>query len=282
VGRDRRDGRSWRDVAGHLAIVLGVAFVVGGWWWARNLLVHGTFMPSGYEPVLEPGASRPATWTWLQAFVDRVDRSFWGELGSLEAEIPWWVAWLASALLVVVIAGALRATRTARLPLAVALLPLATAPLLLLVITWRGVAVDGRFPGLQGRYLFVGVIGVVVAVAALLDRLGATPRRRAGWMLAASVVGLHAVTAHAALQWFYGGPALGLGDQLRGLLAWSPVGNMATMLVLAAGAGGVVVCAAVAQRAASAECQRHADPMISSRSLDGSQPSVLRTSELSE
>jgi hypothetical protein len=280
--RDRRDGRSWLDVAGHLAVVLGLAFVVGGWWWARNLVIHGTLLPSDYEPALEPGASRPPTWTWLQAFVDRVDRSFWGELGSLEAEIPWWAAWAATALLVVVIAAALRTRRAAHLPLAVALVPLAAALLLLLALTWRGVAVDGRFPGLQGRYLYVGVIGVVVAVAALLDGLSGETRRRAGWVLAGAVVGLHAVTVHTALQWFYGGPALGLGDQLRGLLAWSPVGNVATVLILIAGATGVIACAAVAQRAASSECQRQADPMISSRPLDGSQPSVLRTSELSE
>jgi hypothetical protein len=254
---------------------------VGGWWWLRNLVVHGTLLPSDYEPVVATGAERPTTWTWLQAFVDRVDRSFWGELGSLETEIPWWAAWAATLALALVIVAAWR-QRHVRLQVAVALAPAATSLVMLLIVSWRELAVDGRFPGLQGRYLFVGVLGVVVSVAAAADGLTAPARRRAGWVLAAAIVLLHGVTVHAALQWFYGGPALALTDQVRGLLAWAPFGTVATTSVLAAGVGGVVVCAAVAQRAATAECHRHAVAMISSRPLEGSQPIVARTSELSE
>jgi hypothetical protein len=285
----RRAGEPWRDVAEQVGLVGGVAFLVGGWWWLRNLVVHGTFLPSDYDPVLEPGAGPPPTFTWLRAFVDRVDRSFWGELGSLETEIPWWVAWPATVLVGVVVFAALQRPDVRRLVL-VALAPMATALVLLLGMTWRGIAVDGRVPGLQGRYLFVGIVGLVVAVAATLDGLDARWLRRAGWLLGGTILALHAAAVHAALQWFYGGPTLGLADQLRGLLAWSPAGNAATVAVLAAGAIGVVACAVVAvtacagaaQRAASAECQFHAEPMISSRPRDGSQPRVVRTSELSE
>lgn len=273
AARAGRDGAPARDVGQQLATMLGIAFVTGGWWWLRNLVVHGTVWPSDYEPATEPGVGTPETWTWLRAFIDRVDRSFWGELGSLETEIPWWAAWAATAVLVAVIVGALR-RRPVRLQVAVAVLPMAVSLGVLLAVTWRGTAVDGRFPGLQGRYLFVGVLGVVVAVAAVVDGLTVRQRQVAGWTVAVSIVALHALAIHAALQWFYGGPALGLGAQLDGLLAWSAAGEVTTVGVLAAGVLGVFACAAVAQRAASAAGQPHALEMISSRPPVDSRPTT--------
>jgi hypothetical protein len=257
VARGRRDGAPMRAVRRQVAAMLAVAFAAGGWWWLRNLVVHGTPLPSSHDQMIEPGVRSPDAWTWLRAFVDRVDRSYWGELGSLEVEIPWWVAWFATAAVLAVVVAALRRPG-ARLQVAVGLLPMAVALVGLLAVTWRAPAVDGRFPGLQGRYLFVGVLGVVVAVAAAVDGMTARQRSRAGWALAGSILVMHAVTVRAALEWFYGGPALGLDAQLEGLLAWSPAAKLVTGGVLLALGLGVLGAAATAQWAASAERQRQA------------------------
>jgi hypothetical protein len=84
----RRDGRSWTAglVPGFLSLV--VAFVVGGWWWLRNLLLYGTVQPVGWPPsyrdVLRARAARPrragAVRRLRRGAYSRLSERFWGGL----------------------------------------------------------------------------------------------------------------------------------------------------------------------------------------------------------
>ena len=39
----------WRPTLVRLFAVWGLAFVIGGWWWAVNILRYGTVQPSGFQ-----------------------------------------------------------------------------------------------------------------------------------------------------------------------------------------------------------------------------------------
>ncbi len=129
----RRSTRSW--TAGLLPgfLSLALAFVVGGWWWLRNLLLYGTVQPSGWPPSyrqvlrLEPRApGEPAPLgEFLAGSYSRLSERFWGglEINYIGPDsFPHWLTnVLVVAALVAVVAAVAGAGRS-RLPLVVAVL----------------------------------------------------------------------------------------------------------------------------------------------------------------
>ncbi|WP_341358829.1 DUF2142 domain-containing protein [Georgenia sp. M64] len=199
-----RTGRRWLSAFAALA----VAFVVGGWWWARNLLVHGTLQPSGMPtPRMDWGDQTPTAVEFVPEAFERLNRSIWGNFGWLEVPLPFWLEMTLGILLVVLVVAAVVVPSPERRPMAVLLvLPVGT----LAVVMAGSVAhysSTGLFGGLQGRYLFSGLAAMLTAVAWSLTR--GTRRiapRFVRWLPLASVVTALALAAFSvvwAFQAFY-------------------------------------------------------------------------------
>lgn len=199
-----------------------VALVVGGWWWIANLVVHGRLLPAielipraaeGFEPEL--GA-------WFERFWYAINLRYWGAFGWLHVTIESWQATVATLAVLVLVVAAFLTGRRRRWALLVALAP--TALILVIVIqgTWSAYASTAHFPGMQGRYLFSGVVGLGVVVAA---GFAGILRRQVAWGSVLVWIGgslLHAASLWRILDQFWGPPASSATEEVRALVAFSP------------------------------------------------------------
>jgi small subunit ribosomal protein S36 len=205
-------------------VALGVALAAGGWWWLRNLVVHGTLQPEDPRYAREAAEAAPAFAEWWGWFTMFMVRRFWGWFGWFEVALPAWIPWTATVLLVagVVLAFALRGAEPPSRPAqAVLLLPLLGILAVVAVGGWAKFAHSGVPDGLQGRYLFPGLVAFsLVASVGYARALG----RHARWLAPAVLVlaGLLQLEGTwISLLRFWG---VGHGEltSLRALLAWAP------------------------------------------------------------
>jgi hypothetical protein len=242
--RARSGGRQHgRPVLVAATTALGTAALLGGPWYVRNLLRFGTLQPSGARFAPVPEGFAPNVGDWLVALGPRIVQRFWGEFGLLQAPMPPVVVvacaiGLAGA---VALAFARRPDgspdRWSRADLALLLSPLAGTALITAYGSWGYYVESATFPGMQGRYLFPGLVGLAV-VAALGVR--AVPAAGLAVALAVQAVGLH-----TALRFFWGEPGGGLGASVAGALAWAPLPAVVTVAAVAGafGVGAVLVVA---------------------------------------
>ena len=264
----RRSGRSWTAglLPGFLSLV--VAFVVGGWWWLRNLLLYGTVQPSGWPPSyrdvlrLEPRApGEPAPLgDFLAGSYSRLSERFWGGLeinyvgpDSFPHELT---NALAVAALVAVVAAVAGAGRS-RLPLLVAVLvPFASTVAILGYGIWTGYSYSLDFPGAQGRYLFGSVPSLSVAVALGLVVLArrasrAVPVAAVLLALGMQAAGLYSVVSRNWLPAYDGrGRVARYREALDGVVDYAPWPSPVTLAVLALTALAAVAVLVLALRLA--------------------------------
>ncbi|TDE96109.1 DUF2142 domain-containing protein [Occultella glacieicola] len=215
-------------------VALAVAFVVGGWWWLRNLLVHHTLQPSGM-PLFAPdwGDDTPTLGEFLPEALGRSSTSFWGNFGWLEVPLPQ-PLWLTLTVMcfAAVALGVIVSRR--RLRLAVLLiLPLGT-----LAVVFGGAfasyQINGLFGQLQGRYLFSSIAVLAAAtwlgIDAIARRLG---RRWAHWLPLVASVASVALAAVGLITFFQACYQLPTESVIVGLNRWA--------LWSIAGRAGVVV-----------------------------------------
>lgn len=241
-----------RALVGRLALGLGVAFLLGGWWYVQNLLRYGTLQPSGTSF----GDARVPDWGfYLSNAPSGLLTSYFWSPGTLENPLPLpWALLGLGALLVPATVGVVVLRRRG-----VVLALLAPLVLTLAIITFGSVtafADGGVIRGMQGRYLYVGIVGLAALVA-----VGLPQARRFRWMLvptAAVVVVVHVVAlSDVRLIFSEAGPD---GANLAGVPGWLTV----TALLLAAGAL-VAACAVEALRAGPVEpVRRHPTRMVAS------------------
>ncbi|WP_193127586.1 ArnT family glycosyltransferase [Gulosibacter sediminis] len=147
-----------------LAVPAVIAVALGGWWWVRNYLVLGTVQPSraGQREHLTEALPGYDFGFFVSNFFERLNNTFWAR-GALPEEIPQIAA--VGVIIALVVALWLRRTRV---PL------LVTA--LYLVITMSTIFVNAHAiyfdlgdpdRGVQGRYLFSGLITLAIAVGAV-------------------------------------------------------------------------------------------------------------------
>lgn len=164
----RRLGLSWRVVVARLAVLWGLALAVGGWWWVLNYVRYGRLQPSGYTAkqmaALVVDAPRRSVWGFAEVFGDKFAHTFWGTFGQLELPLPLWLVVVAStALLAAVIVSVVR--RPVRVPVLTLLAFSAIMLVALFVTTYQSHLANGQFGGIQGRYLYGGLVAVLAAVA---------------------------------------------------------------------------------------------------------------------
>lgn len=216
--------RPWVPViSGYLA----VAFITGGWWWVVNLVRYASISPSvEYATRLqEAGAGVDRNLSgWLAVWLPQMSERFWGSFGWVEVPLP--VAWTTLATAVVV-AGVAAAVIGRRRPLpgrvmVVLLLPTVLLGAFVFVAGLRLYQLSAVPAMVQGRYLFGGLVGLSVLVAAGLSRLMG---RRAALLPALLLLAAAAMQVRAVatlLDAFWGEEGSGVVESLAAAGAWSP------------------------------------------------------------
>lgn len=223
-------------------IAAGV-MAVGAAWWVRNLVVHGAVQPDGVGDVwikIIEGPERPgATVTdfvpkFFPLFTDR----FWGGFGLIDD--PKLAQWITTGWMLLLVAGLVAGVaygiggRWGRAAAAFFVLP---ALLVLAVILYGALSAylyNFRLPGVQGRYLYPMLPGVVAVAALGWCRLAR--RWQAALPLAVLTAGLLTQAGAWKLlldRWWAPRPSLGseksqLREALGGVSRWSPWPSVVT------------------------------------------------------
>jgi small subunit ribosomal protein S36 len=227
---DETDRSSWSERLRSLAVPLGLAGAVtalgAGWWYLGVRSRTGTFAPSiedrrlttdlqppGFEPVLSEFATE---------FASKLNQRFWGSFGWYTVRFPSWLALACTVAVATTVIAALLPARdeggASRLQRLVLLAPMAALGVLVAARAWSLHVTTGGFPFIQGRYLFAGIVGLVVLAASGLRRW--TGR----WAIAIALAAAAAIqleSVRRCLAAWWGGPGLGPRGQLRALAAWS-------------------------------------------------------------
>jgi small subunit ribosomal protein S36 len=219
--------RSTRPV-GAPALLATALTALGGWWYVRNLVLHGQVQPNGYRGgrlPYDPSPGEPVA-GWAAEYVDAMLFRFWSSLGVPEP--PALDERLSQSLTAGLLALALLAVAVARgrrLRVLLALLPLAGLLALVTTGSYLNHAEYGRMVGVQGRYLYPGLAGLCAAVALALARLSGPLRRAVPLALLAGAGVLQALAARAVLEtwWTPAADPGALGAGLRTLAVWSPL-----------------------------------------------------------
>jgi 4-amino-4-deoxy-L-arabinose transferase-like glycosyltransferase len=177
----------WPQLLVRLGAVWGVAFAVGGWWWALNWVRYGTVQPSGwnaeYAADLVVEGPRDSVVEFAVPFAARVATSFWGKFGWLELALP---APLVLALTVLLLGCVLLAFRRQEAGHRGSLIVLLSVSALMLVLLFQQLYAthlsNGQYGGMQGRYLFGGLVGLLAAAAIGIGTLVRPGGRAERWL----------------------------------------------------------------------------------------------------
>ena len=237
-------GRRLRTLVSPLAAAGGSVLVLAGWWFVGVRLRTGKFAPTveseRLTSALAPPGFAPDVGDFFGEFVRNVNNRFWGSFGWYTIRFPSWLATLCTLLVVVLVIVALVAKRdpsgSSRLQRASLLVPVVMLGGFVFVRAWGLYERSSKFQFLQGRYLFAGLVGLLVVVAIGLTRVAG---RFAPAVAAAFAVALQVEALRRALAGWWGGPGLGPRGQLRAMVAWSAwPGELLGLLALVAVAAG--------------------------------------------
>ncbi len=240
--------RRRRLMVGRMGLVAVVGMVMGGWWWARNLVVHGALQPDlGLSDPAVPGLE-PGSGFFLATFAERLFGGFWGSFGWSEVALAGPAIALSTLAVTAAVAVAFVRGRTVavRARLAYFMFPPTALLVVAAVSSLLAYLETGTF-GAQGRYLLPALVGLVVVAAVGFDQV--TSRRTASLPLLAFVgaVAMQVLAVGSIMSRYWAGGASLEG--LRSMLAFSPwppavvfVGAVVTLAVAGWAARELVRC----------------------------------------
>lgn len=220
----RRSGCGWVRAAGGGLVVLAGAFVVGGWWWAVNLLRYGTLQPNGFGVDRDRSAGSLDVVDFGRHFGELLSVSTWGNFGWLEVPLPGTLTTVLSVGTLGLAALGLFGRRTRPALPVLASLPLFTLAALFAAV-YSTHLLDGRFNGVQGRYLFGTVLVVLAAVAVGASMLAGLIRLPQRWLVPVAALGSGALAvfgAVVAFRGFYVDVGVSVAQAWDVLTAWAP------------------------------------------------------------
>ena len=226
------------------------AFVVGGWWWLRNLVLYGELAPSRFSQLLAPLEQYDVDpGKFLQTWAYTTTRRFWGDFGLFDTHLPAIAFGTATAVVLVGLGFALlRRDRVAGTPIGDRLL--LAGPLVLLVggqfaNSFRAYQTYGRFPGLQGRYWFGALAATAVVVALGLANMARPLIRWLPLLVLAGAGAMQLVAVRTILLHYWAPDGTPLLTRLDTAATWSPFPG--PVLAFGAVVAGVVALAAAVQ-----------------------------------
>jgi len=240
-----------RPMVAPLACAGAVTVALAAWWYLGVNFRTGSFAPTietdRLNSSLQPPGFSPNPWEYLREFVPNLNTRFWGSFGWYSVRFPAPLSALCTAVMVVAVAtaivprrGAANSTRLQRVSL---LVPMSALGAFVLARSWGLYVVTSKFPFIQGRYLFAGLIGVVILAA--IGAVRWSPRWALVGVLAAAV-GLQGEAIRRSLLGWWGGPGLGPRGQLRAMIAWSGwPGEVAAAMGVALALSWVMLAVAV-------------------------------------
>lgn len=195
---------------GRTVVVLGVAALVGAWWWLHNLVTYHQLQPNGYEqyhpPMAFPPGEGPRLLTFLDVSWGTITRTFWGSPGG-SAQVT--IGAVLTAVLTVVALGVVLVWGFRRGPERRAVVCLAVFPALLVAgQTWTSAhayLTTTFVSATQGRYYFPAIVCLIAISAVAWRRIPRTPggRRALATLLAVGsvVIGWYGLAVVAAWFW---------------------------------------------------------------------------------
>ena len=231
------------------AVAMTTAFAVGGWWWLRNLLTHGSVQPPGMSRVVVDREEAPDGSAFIAQATSRLNRSFWGNFGWLEIPLPPWLPFtLGIVLAALVLAGPLVASGNRRPILVLLTFPAGTLAIVLYG-AYRAYVETTNFAGLQGRYLF-STLAALLTAAALAAGVVARkllPPALAGRLPLLALAAALASGGYALFRFFQGAYQTWDETLVDGLVrweVWSPLSReQIAAAILAAAAAGIITLA---------------------------------------
>lgn len=232
--------RPWRwsrdqtgTFAGSLGLVAGVSAVLGGWWWLRNLVVHGAIQPQVRSFPSAAEDFDPSWAAWAGEWITTHIATFWGRFGFFNAPLErWWTLVLAVAVVAVGVVSALRA-RDRRAQVVLLLVPAVLVATLLILVSVPHYADTGRVQADAGRYQYPALAGYAAVVAFGFGRLLGRRAFVLPVVTLAVALYLQAIAGWHLLRQ-YGDGTGDVAETIRGALAWNPWHPAAVAAVAAA------------------------------------------------
>lgn len=223
-------GPIWRRLV-HAAAAGLIAILVGGAWWIRNIVRFGVIQPSGYQGA--DNGSGHDTFYLIRTALESLVTSYWGRFDWLSWWLPHKLIWTLAIVSTALIAAAIYRS-TERSKVAVLLSYSVSVVCLLIGQAWMQYRDHGVVAGVQGRYLFPGIVGILVLVALAIDSRGFAAKRGALVALTGLVVLL------AGFSWISWLSACYPGSPVN-VIRWAEVAGITTAHAWAAGFIGILV-----------------------------------------